>query len=829
MGRHFVQQIGIAQNDGVLRVERESAHVKRAVEAKETSPLLPEISNDYIVPTRSSDALGLVDSRLARLYFFILWRNGGETAIPEDSMLLVPASVTSPAPALPAAHARAPSGELIPPFEVSRYFSSSVTPPIEVVPRQRDYSVVSIQRESEEVISSPDDVAVLMLPNPASVTLPAPSVHAEPSCALRWYHDDIAQMSSVRYQETARKQSKLPITPSEPAKAVVHVQERTNRRSSNHDNSVCRNLKSPPSRITASESKLRIGNMVISTRKLTSSLKHAPSAKETSSVLKPSPVSSIPATPSSQHRAKLNCSSPHDSKRRESRVVSTKPVVRNQKNEICYKVPEPAVNVRTESVIERSTSNYGPVETRVQNSLLPIEFGEKWRIYDPTVVNIQHIESEEVSSPDASVASTLSVPAPATSPVHPLQVESLRHSLDENKPPINLMVSRRHGLSVVNDRSTTVRRQSDPNDYPSIVSEGRYLASAAAYVQERKRRRSLDCDEAIRCAPKGPSDRSEAESASLRQALSVVRKETDASVNSCSPRHDPEDPEILPVQPEATLQHLNIRRTIELSTTWSNSLPHHPESTLGISHVEKGILRHLEAVNVEERVEGDPQDLELPNEVETQLRNHAVNNEETSGVSHSPPCVVLSPLCPSNPVRPVRQAYSTPQLESFMLQLNQSSVQSNVIPDCLDSSRRQVLDVVGEGVGISENLCSPALCTVPLSIFSSAFANPVLSLPTTQLNLQRSRVMNSTGPFDPDDILTTSSRWQLIPPIPKPVGCLVNILSRCESKELSWRARCKPPDSAVASRQRNNDVVNTNDNLSVSKLSPLIPPASKTL
>ncbi len=115
-----------------------------------------------------------------------------------------------------------------------------------------------------------------------------------------------------------------------------------------------------------------------------------------------------------------------------------KPIVRkiaHRRNEIHSKVPGPAVNLRDgkdllalaakkcqqsiqtveiernipipletlkESAIECSTLTSGPVNIRVQTPLIPIELGEKRRVYNSTVVNIQH-RSEEASSPNVSV------------------------------------------------------------------------------------------------------------------------------------------------------------------------------------------------------------------------------------------------------------------------------------------------------------------------------------------------------------------------------------------------------------------------------------------
>src|SRR6266576_5028841 len=109
------------------------------------------------------------------------------------------------------------------------------------------------------------------------------------------------------FPRTARKQSKLQISPSEPSEgklhmeAVVHAQERTNRHSSNF---IRQSLKvtSGQTTTTASDSKLRVGNRVVNTGKLMSSLKHVPSSvKATFSRPKPSTVSLISAAPSDNY------------------------------------------------------------------------------------------------------------------------------------------------------------------------------------------------------------------------------------------------------------------------------------------------------------------------------------------------------------------------------------------------------------------------------------------------------------------------------------------------------------------------------------------------
>ena len=189
-------------------------------------------------------------------------------------------------------------------------------------------------------------------------------------------------------------------------------------------------------------------------------------------------------------------------------------------------------------------------------------------------------------------------------------------------------------------------------------------------------------------------------------ATTSVRKETDASINSRSSRLEHEDYEPRSAQPKAVPLQLTSSRAIELSISCPK-----PES-----------------INIEECIEDDPHFSELPNKAEMQLRDlHAVSNGETSADLHSPGhCVVLSPVHTSAPADP-EQAYSIHQLDRF-------PVQSSTEPDRIDSSRQQILDVVSEAVRIGESLNSPALCMVPLSILSPAFASPVLPLPMNQLN-----------------------------------------------------------------------------------------------
>ncbi len=83
--------------------------------------------------------------------------------------------------------------------------------------------------------------------------------------------------------------------------------------------------------------------------------------------------------------------------------------------------------------------------------------------------------------------------------------------------------------------------------------------SAAAYVRARISRRSPYHDKTIHRASKGPLDKLDAES-----ATTSVRKETDASMNSRSPRLEHEDYEPCSAQPEAVPLQLMSSRAIEL-------------------------------------------------------------------------------------------------------------------------------------------------------------------------------------------------------------------------------------------------------------------------
>jgi len=114
----------------------------------------------------------------------------------------------------------------------------------------------------------------------------------------------------------------------------------------------------------------------------------------------------------------------------------------------------------------------------------------------------------------------------------------------------------------------------------------------------------------------------------------------------------------------------------------------------------------------------------------------------------------------------------------------------------------------------------------------------VLSLPTTQLNSAlRQLVESSTQSSDgfgwpslsrrcPRNAVNqlinpSTNRYspklevEHIPPTPNPAGHPVIVPCRRESKELSWRARCIPPDWAVTTRRHNLDVVNINISPSV--------------
>ncbi len=129
----------------------------------------------------------------------------------------------------------------------------------------------------------------------------------------------------------------------------------------------------------------------------------------------------------------------------------------------------------------------------------------------------------------------------------------------------------------------------------------------------------------------------------------------------------------------------------------------------------------------------------------------------------------------------------------------------------------------------------PNTTLTPLS--SSVSTYPTQVPPSVQPRIEQPQLkpweLPNTGSFQrcPFDIVNTklnlsASRYSLqlvvvlIPPIPKPVDLQVDIPC-LENEELSWRARCKPPNAMAASGRHNTNVVNENIDSSVSSQSPI--------
>ena len=75
----------------------------------------------------------------------------------------------------------------------------------------------------------------------------------------------------------------------------------------------------------------------------------------------------------------------------------------------------------------------------------------------------------------------------------------------------------------------TARRQSIPVDHPAEVTEGKWLASTATYIQERMNAHSPTVNEFVYWVPKVPPDRL-TESTLRRRSLKVVSKDEKASI-----------------------------------------------------------------------------------------------------------------------------------------------------------------------------------------------------------------------------------------------------------------------------------------------------------
>src|SRR6266576_1502824 len=354
--------------------------------------------------------------------------------------------------------------------------------------------------------------------------------------------------------------------------------------------------------------KQSIGKAEVSLTKGTSAVKHLPASKTVSLPSKPSPVvtSSTRASstrPSLMHPSKDRTSPPFPvvSKRRASNVVSTNLVV-NSNTTYCLsetlsrvsngspllpsgeKPSSPVAGEAKRTVepkgelscspkfhersAERSTRFQRLVSERVPTILLSDEAGEKRRIYD-AVVNIQINKSED-NAPEAISTSALSFSTSLPSFIHPTPTTSAPPPSDEPSPPVEV-VTRRRILNIVNKKSSaselphspylgTARRQSQPSR-----NEGEQLARAVAYIRERISRRSLACNESVRCSPAVPPDKiGDPESDSRRLETRVVNKEKETSVTIRSPVSEGSESSL--VRPDAIPQQLKARRAEELSS-----------------------------------------------------------------------------------------------------------------------------------------------------------------------------------------------------------------------------------------------------------------------
>ena len=575
------------------------------------------------------------------------------------------------------------------------------------------------------------------------------------------------------------------------------------------------------------------------TKGTTNAVKHLPAPKTASLLSKPSTVliSSTRASstcPSITRPSKDRISPPSlvVSKRRASSVVSTNYVVNNNTthhlSETLSRVsngslsppfgenpPSPVAGEATlfvepqgepscspeacERSAECSTQTQRLVGARVLTLSLSDEVKEKRRIYD-TVVSIQMNRSEE-NIPEDTASRMLPLSTSIPSSICAVPTAPIRPLPDEPSPPVEV-VPRRHILNVVNKKSSasellhspypgTARRQSQQRLAPSR-NEGEQLARAAAYIRERISRRSLTRDESVCCSSKVPPDKAaDPDSDSGRLNTRVVNKETEMSVRIRSP--ESEGSESPPVQSDTVPQQLKTRRAEELSSEYSEAIPWLPGPVF--DEASSRWQRNL----------------------------HAVSNVEMSMSSRSPkpesePSPFLSETGRSFQPKPPELPVSR-----------------------LGSSKRCSLDIVNNKFGLNTSQCSPELAVVltpPMPIRASqtfafdfscsldmlsrmmrvlrvitcrAIRNPKAEEMQYTIILEHvedDRTPSSASSYIYIDTGTTANAVPFIPP--KPSRWAETPGSVCV--DLTWRARCKPPNFAVDSRRQSYLVVNKMNN-----------------
>ena len=151
---------------------------------------------------------------------------------------------------------------------------------------------------------------------------------------------------------------------------------------------------------------------------------------------------------------------------------------------------------------------------------------------------------------------------------------------DEPVPPVET-TPRRCDLNIVCETPMASDKLYSPNtetarsvavDHPSEVTEGKWLASTATYIQEHVKRRSSALDKFPHCSPRLPPDKplevALTAISSRRLEFDVVNKEVKVSVTSTSPQCRPE--------------------SIKLSRSSIETTPGLPDSSLASSVTEGG-------------------------------------------------------------------------------------------------------------------------------------------------------------------------------------------------------------------------------------------------
>ena len=499
--------------------------------------------------------------------------------------------------------------------------------------------------------------------------------------------------------------------------------------------------------------------------------------------------------------------------RRIPSVVSSKPMVNSNAHqrrvETHTRVSPNAANPRfgeipsagdIECSDEHSTVIVGPAVKLALDSLSSSEAGEGLRV-SATTVSIHNGEKEDTSSPSPSAAFTLPASVPISPSVPPARVGSHPQRPEGPIPSIEA-ISGRSNPSVVNKTSLTTvacspsiettRKWSHPSSTSTRGEGGCQLARAAAYIRERSSRRSPAFDEFVSRTPKAPPDKT-AESANQRHFQNVVSMKEKASINICSPESIAGSPSVMRThsQSEAILPQLHVEveapplpRANELSSTeLPESVPRNTSPARELPNVGVREGHSVQPVVAAEADRCSSEHLEEISEISEELVRPVLADGERS--------------CGYAERRPASPAVSKTEPRA--------------------GPHSPVTSVALMPSALSPGLLSQANPVVELSL---EFGRPV-SEPPVDASSQRCP-QDAVNAWCGSGVEQRSPELLVLPlpPTPKPVPPRAN---PCHvlSVDRWWRARCKPPNTAVAPKRRNHGVVNIYNKLSAVKHLPV--------